>query len=68
MMRLCEIVGLTTSEMAEVTGYVMATISFSVFMGILMAIALYSFVDFIGMILCLLTGFIRKRIPSVRKN
>lgn len=68
MIRLCEIIGLTTYEMAELTGYVMALIVFGVFIGICMH-DIFDFAVYITReLLTFVWKLIRKHFPNVRKR
>ena len=60
MIRMCEIIGLTTNEILDVTGYLISTIAWGVFAGICMAIALISFIDLIKTFAKRLFYFIKK--------
>lgn len=68
MLRFCEIIGLLPEELAEVTGFVMAIMSFGVFMGMCMfkvfmtvADIFWTGIDFVGKL-------VRKHLPNVRKR
>lgn len=68
MIRLCEIIGLLPEQMAEVTGFVMATIAFGVFMGICMFYALISAANLFWTGVEFVVSLIRKHFPNVRKR
>lgn len=68
MLRLCEIMGLLPNEMAEVAGFVMAIISFGVFMSMCMFKALMTAVDLFWAGVDFIGKLVRKHFPNVRKK
>lgn len=68
MLRLCEIIGLLPEQMAEVAGFVMAIMSFSVFMGMCMFKALMTAVDLFWTGVDFIGRLVRKHFPNVRKE
>lgn len=68
MIRLCEIIGLTAYEMGEVTGYVMAVITFSVFFGIGMFYILITLIGTFVELVEYICKLFRKHFPNVWKS
>lgn len=68
MLRLCEMIGLLPNEMAEVAGFVMAIISFGVFMGMCMFKAFMTAADLFWTGIDLVGRLVRKHFPNVRKS
>lgn len=68
MLRLCEIIGLLPNEMSEVTGYVMATIAFGVFLGKCLHDVFYVAADLFWTGVEFVGKLVRKHFPNVRKR
>lgn len=72
MVKLFETIGLTYSEMADVTAYILLVITFGVFAGKCFYDGVYAILDIIrsvlGFLYRLVKKHLRKHFPNVRKR